>query len=90
MVTTPSRVAYESVRRLLLLLKDLSKPVIGVLENMVMKPSGYVKSEVESLGLTYMGAIDYDEGLEETIGSPDRLMKTGFGKDVGKLARSLS
>jgi ATP-binding protein involved in chromosome partitioning len=89
-VTTPSRVAYESVKRLLLLLKDLKKPVLGVLENMVMRPSGYVKSEVENLCLTYIGAIDYDEELEETIGSPDRLMKTRFGKGVGKLARSLS
>jgi ATP-binding protein involved in chromosome partitioning len=89
-VTTPSRVAYESVKRLLLLLRDLKKPVIGVLENMVMRPSGYVRSEVESLGLIYMGAIDYDEELEETIGSPDRLMKTRFGKGVGKLARGLS
>lgn len=88
-VTTPSRVAYESVRRLLLLLKDLKKPVIGVLENMVMRPSGYVKSEVKSLGLTYMGALDYDEELEETIGSPDRLMKTGFSEQLGKLAYGL-
>jgi len=88
-VTTPSRVAYESVKRLLLLLNDLKKPVIGVLENMVMEPSGYVKSEVESLCLTYMGAIDYDEKLEETIGSPDRLMKTSFSKQLRKLVQGL-
>jgi hypothetical protein len=78
------------VKRLLLLLRDLTKPVIGVLENMVMRPGGYVKSEVESLGLTYMGAIEYDEELEETIGNPDRLMNTRFGKGVGKLIRNLS
>lgn len=88
-VTTPSRVAYESVKRLLLLLKDLNKPIIGVLENMVMRPSGYVKSEVKNLGLTYMGAIDYDEELEETIGNPDRLMKTSFSKQLRKLAQGL-
>ena len=88
-VTTPSRVAYESVKRLLLLLKDLNKPIIGVLENMVMRPSGYVKSEVKNLGLTYMNAIDYDEELEETIGNPDRLMKTSFSKQLRKLAQGL-
>lgn len=88
-VTTPSRVAYQSVRRLLLLLRDLKIPIIGVLENMVVNRSRYVEDEVKSLGLRYLGALDYDEDLEATIGDPGKLMKTRFGKSVGKLARGL-
>jgi ATP-binding protein involved in chromosome partitioning len=88
-VTTPSVVAYQSVKRLLLLLRDLKIPVIGVLENMVMNRSGYVEDEVKSLGLRYLGALDYDEELEATIGDPGRLMKTRFGKRVGKLGRDI-
>lgn len=88
-VTTPSVVAYQSVKRLLLLLRDLKIPVIGVLENMVMNRSGYVEDEVKSLGLRYLGALDYDEELEATIGDPGRLMKTNFGKRVGKLGRDI-
>ena len=89
-VTTPSVVAYQSVKRLLLLLRDLKMPVIGVLENMVMSRSSYVEDEVKSLGLRYLGALDYDEGLEAAIGDPVRLMQTGFGKGVGRLAPSLA
>ena len=88
-VTTPSVVAYQSVKRLLLLLRDLKIPVVGVLENMVVNRSRYVEDEVKSLGLRYLGALDYDEDLEATIGDPGRLMKTRFGKSVGKLARGL-
>lgn len=88
-VTTPSVVAYQSVKRLLLLLRDLKIPIIGVLENMVVNRSRYVEDEVKSLGLRYLGALDYDEDLEATIGNPGRLMKTRFGKSVGKLARGL-
>jgi len=88
-VTTPSVVAYQSVKRLLLLLRDLKIPIIGVLENMVVNRSRYVEDEVKSLGLRYLGALDYDEDLEATIGDPGRLMKTRFGKGVGKLARGL-
>ena len=88
-VTTPSVVAYQSVRRLLLLLRDLKIPIIGVLGNMVVNRSRYVEDEVKSLGLRYLGALDYDEDLEATIGDPGRLMKTRFGKGVGKLARGL-
>jgi len=88
-VTTPSVVAYQSVKRLLLLLRDLKIPIIGVLENMVVNRSRYVEDEVKSLGLRYLGALDYDEDLEATIGDPGRLMKTGFGKSVSELARGL-
>jgi len=49
--TTPSRVAFQSVRRLLVLLKDLGVPIIGVVENIVMKPNAYIKEEVSKLGL---------------------------------------
>ena len=88
-ITTPSVVAYQSVKRLLLLLRDLKIPIVGVVENMVVNRSSYVEDEVKSLGLRYLGALDYDEDLEATIGDPDRLMKTGFSKDVSKLARGL-
>ncbi|MCB2171450.1 ATP-binding protein [archaeon] len=84
-VTTPSRVAYQSVRRMILLLKELGIPISGVVENMVMRPSDYVKSDVEKLGLEYLGSIDYDEAVEESLGDVDALSKTGFYKRVGEI-----
>ena len=84
-VTTPSLVAYQSVRRMILLLKELGIPMAGVVENMVMHPSDYVKSDVEKLGLEYLGSIDYDEAVEESLGDVDALSKTGFYKRVGEI-----
>ena len=84
-VTTPSRVAYQSVRRMLVLLKQLGIPVTGVVENMVMKPSGYVESDVSMLGLRYLGSVDYDEAIEESLGDVDALSLTGFYKQVGEI-----
>jgi len=84
-VTTPSRVAYQSVRRMIILLKELGIPMSGVVENMVMRPSDYVKSDVEKLGLEYLGSIDYDEAVEESLGDVDALSKTGFYKRVGEI-----
>ena len=82
-VTTPSRVAYQSVRRMLVLFKEMGIPITGVVENMVMKPSDYVKSDVSMLGLSYLGAFDYDEAIEESLGDVDALSTTGFYKQVG-------
>ena len=78
-VTTPSRVAYQSVRRMILLLKELGIPMSGVVENMVMKPSDYVESDVLKLGLDYLGSIEYDEAVV------DALSETGFYKRVGEI-----
>jgi ATP-binding protein involved in chromosome partitioning len=87
--TTPSRVAFQSVRRLLVLLKDLGVPIIGVCENMVMRPLPYVREEVEGLGLEYLGSVAYDEGVEEALGDPDSLRKTRFYKELDEVSRRL-
>jgi len=87
--TTPSRVAFQSVRRLLVLLKDLGVPIIGVCENMVMNPHAYVREEVEGLGLEYLVSIGYDEGVEEALGDPEALRKTRFYKELETVSRSL-
>jgi len=87
--TTPSRVAFQSVRRLLVLLKDMDVPIIGVVENMVMKPNPYVREEVETLGLPYLGSVAYDEGVEESIGDPEALQRTRFYEELETVSRSL-
>ena len=87
--TTPSRVAFQSVRRLLVLLKDMDVPIIGVVENMVMKPNPYVREQVETLGLPYIGSVAYDEGLEEAIGDPEALQRTRFYEELEAVSRSL-
>ena len=84
-VTTPSKVAYETVRKQLVLLKRLRVPVIGVIENMIRKPSDYVSLSVENNGAQYLGAIAYDEGLEESLGDEARLKKTKFYAEASNL-----
>ena len=83
-VTTPSRVAYETVRKQLTLLKRLQVSVIGVLENMAMGPSDYVRFNVQDDGAPYLGAIGYDEGLEESLGDDARLKETKFYVEASK------
>ena len=88
-VTTPSRVAFETVRKLLALLRELEVPVVGVVENMVMKPSSSIRQQVERLGYHYLGAIAFDPGLEETLGDVGRLMGTRFAEAVGVITSEI-
>ena len=89
-ITTPSKVAYQSVKRLLLLLIDLDISIIGVIENMVMKPGDYIKSEVHKLDLDYLGIISWDDELEESIGESEKLEKTEFYEELSRLTPKIA
>jgi ATP-binding protein involved in chromosome partitioning len=80
LVTTPSKVAFQSVRRLIELLRDLEVPLVGVAENMVMEQSRSLRSEIEDIGLNYLGPLPFDPQLEEAIGDVNRIMETNFSE----------
>lgn len=82
LVTTPSVVAFETVRKLIALLQKLNVPVVGVIENMVMNPLSRIHENFEMLGVHCLGAINYDCELEQTLGNVDELLKTRFAKAI--------
>jgi ATP-binding protein involved in chromosome partitioning len=84
-VTTPSKVAYQSVRRLLIMLKKLNIDVIGVVENMVMKKTAYIESEVNEIEMNYLGTLDYCEELEPALGNVKALADTVFYMKIGEI-----
>ena len=88
-VTTPSKVAMGAVQKLLAILVELKKPVLGVIENMTMTESAYIEQEVKKEQVRYLGKIHFDETLEESIGQPDRLLKTPLMKDLGKTLETI-
>ena len=70
-VTTPSKVAMGAVSKLLRILKELKIPVIGIVENMTMADTSFVKGEICQMKIPYLSAISFDENLEYAIGEPD-------------------
>lgn len=86
-VTTPSPLAFETVKKLVKVLKDAKVQVVGVVENMKMKESPVIKQQVTAAGLPFLGEISFDPKIEETIGHVNMLMETVFAK---KLAEAIS
>ncbi len=81
-VTTPSRLAFETVAKLLDLLSELKVSIIGVIENMKMYNSEFIRHQVEKKGVRFCGEIPYDPALEESMSHVDRLLETRFGKGL--------
>ncbi len=89
LVSTPSILALETVKKLLSLLLGLRATIIGVVENMAPHPSKRFKEELEALGVPYLRAIGHDPGLEEALGDVERMMRTRFAMEVGMLAEEV-
>jgi ATP-binding protein involved in chromosome partitioning len=88
-VTTPSLLAFETVKKLTSLLKELKVPIIGVVENMKMHDSKAIQTQVQKLNLPYLGEIPYDTKIEQAIGDTTKLLKTTFTKKVEEIAATV-
>jgi ATP-binding protein involved in chromosome partitioning len=89
-VTTPSKVAMGAVSKLLKILIELQKPVLGVIENMTMTDSSFIEEEVKKLRVRYLGKIHFDKTLEEAIGNADRLAETQAMKNLTVILREIN
>jgi ATP-binding protein involved in chromosome partitioning len=79
-VTTPSQLAFETVKKLATLLEELKIPIIGIVENMKMNQSETIREQTRKLGLTYLTGVPYDPQVEEAIGKANKLLDTTMGK----------
>ena len=87
-VTTPSLLAFETVKKQVSLLCGLKMPVIGIVENMKMDKTSGVQVETERLRLRYLGAIPFDPHVEDAIGNETRLMSTVVGKVIREVGEN--
>jgi ATP-binding protein involved in chromosome partitioning len=85
-VTTPSLLAFETVKKQVRLLQDLKVPIIGVVENMKMSKAKNIEQEAEKLGAKFLAGIPFDPEVEEAIGDETKLLATRLAKGIKELA----
>ena len=86
-VTTPSKVAQGAVDKLLDILQELHRPILGVIQNMStsQKP---MDSSIAKRHISNLGSLPYDPSIETAIGHPDQLQHTLFGQTLKTLLSS--
>ncbi len=87
-VTTPSLLAFETVKKQVALLCELKMPIIGIVENMKMDKANYVEAETEKLKLNFLGNVPFDSEIETAIGNQAKLLNTTAGKKIRQIANS--
>jgi ATP-binding protein involved in chromosome partitioning len=88
-VTTPSKLAFETVRKLIDLLKEARVQILGVVENMYVNKSMWIMQQVEFKGVHYLGAVPYDSRLEENIGNIEGLLETEFSIALKEISEKI-
>jgi ATP-binding protein involved in chromosome partitioning len=88
-VTTPSRLAFETVKKQVQLLQELRVPIIGIVENMKMNKAKNIKKETEKLKLKFLTEIPYDPEIEDALGNTTKLLSTVVAKKIREIAAKL-
>ncbi len=81
-ITTPSKLALQTVARLLLFLREQKYRIMGIIENMKTYESNIVRKLAEKVDTKLICEIPYDGNLEESIGNPASLRKTDIYKEL--------
>jgi ATP-binding protein involved in chromosome partitioning len=88
-VTTSSQLAFETVKKQVILLKDLKVPILGIVENMKMTQSQDVQVQTEELGLKFLAEIPYDEKVESAIGNTKKLFETVLARKIKEITQKV-
>ncbi|WP_461865454.1 ATP-binding protein [Thermococcus sp.] len=88
-VATPSKLAINVVRKLLLLLKEQNLKIFGIVENMKLNEEENIRILASEFGTPYLTGIPLYRDLDEKLGSVEALMKSEFAKNVRDIAEIL-
>ena len=90
-MTTTSKVALETVTKVIKMLEELKMPIIGVIENMKLKQklknSSPVQEAMKEFNVTLLGEIAFDTNLEDIISDGDlnKLVASDFGASINRI-----
>lgn len=83
-VTTPSKLSFETARKLISLLKSVNARILGVVENMSTN-SRSMKEEISKMNVRFLGSIPFDPEVEDALGNPGKILETRFSRSLSKI-----
>lgn len=88
-MTTPSKVALETVNKVIKMLKELKMPITGVIENMKMGKSSLVKEKLKGFDVHILGEMGFDDKIEDSIGDVNKLLESDFAASIKEIVLNL-
>ena len=87
-ISTNSRLSVETVKKIIMFLKNNDYLIYGLVENMVFKEPKLTEFS-NNLNIRYLGWVPYDPLLEESLGDPTKIKKTKLYKAIIQLIANI-
>ncbi len=89
-ITTPSVLSINVVKKLIVLLKESKMFIGGIVENMKLDDEKNVIDLAERYGVNYLGGIPFYRDLENVIGDVNKLLKHPWSEKIGEICRKIN
>ncbi|MCD6246954.1 MAG: ATP-binding protein [Candidatus Diapherotrites archaeon] len=89
LISTQSKLSWESTKRMAKMLKEINVPIIGIIENMQKGSDSFIEKQAKLLGIRFLGSIEFDEKLESKLGNMKSFSQTKFSKQIGKIVPNI-
>jgi ATP-binding protein involved in chromosome partitioning len=84
-VTNSTRIAMETVEKLINFLKEQNIPILGLIENMKIGDQDFVREKCNSLGIPYIGNISFYDNLENYYGNYNEIINSPISKEISQI-----
>ncbi|MGB9768274.1 P-loop NTPase [Dictyoglomus turgidum] len=84
-ITNPTKIALETVEKLINFLKEGNYLILGLVENMKIKDDNFVKEKCQELNIKYLGHISFYENIEENYGNIEKLINPSLEKELNQI-----
>lgn len=88
-ITTPSKLAIETFKKVIEMLKISNVKILGVIENMKRGQEKDVIKLAEKNEIKYLGYLKFDYKIEKYLSNPLKLLKTDFSKKLERILEKL-
>jgi ATP-binding protein involved in chromosome partitioning len=85
LVSTPTRISWETVSKLIGLLKEERANILGLVENMMASKPSFIEEECRKENIRYLGGISFLPEIETLYGNFDALRKSSISKDLSNI-----
>jgi len=85
LVSTPTRISWETVLKLIGLLKEEKANILGLVENMKTSAPSFLEEECRKENIRYLGGIRFLPDIETFYGDFDALRRSSISKDLSNI-----